>query len=137
MSMRNYAVQAYCFMLTDTELFDLLKKYKGTNQNIDIENVKEIIENEDYYGAIEIAELLDFCYYGDIDGEFTNLNDNTYKMLDEECIVILYLDKDTLYKSYKNEDEVYEEILCKLKDFDIDKQYVIEHTGMFSGVYCG
>ena len=59
MSMRNYAVQTYCFMLTDKELFDLLKKYKGTNENIDTEDVKEIIENEDYYGATEIAELLD------------------------------------------------------------------------------
>ena len=119
------------------ELFDLLKKYKGTNENIDTEDVKEIIENEDYYGATEIAELLDFCYYGDIDGEFTSLDNNTQKTVDYECIVILYLKKDTLYDKYKDKDEIYDEILCKLKDFDIDKQYVTEHTGMFYGVYCG
>ena len=141
MSMNNYAVEMYGLFLTEEDLQELIKNNaKGLiEKELLVEEDLEYLDTMCLGEIFDLVEVVGFVFYGDIEGYFNSFYEgaNT-KHIDYEEICILPLDKDTLFTCYKDKNEIYEELITKLKAYgmNVDKEYVEKHTGLFSGTYC-
>lgn len=146
MSMRDYPVFDYGLVLTMYDFLDLLKTYNGDDEDLK-EEINEIVENEDYNAIDELiyGDLCEFERVFSFDGEFKNLKDTNSIDFNDDDVYILGLSKfniynnSALYNSYKNEEEIYEEVKETLKrlGFDVTSDYVIKNTGKIWGTYFG
>lgn len=139
MSMRNYGVEQAGLILTCSQMTDLIKKslenlYKKGTFNRD-DKLEDCIETDLYDVVLEFG----FTYWGEIDGEILSLDKfETRQILNFDDVVLVELDNDSLYKSYKDENEIYKELLDKLTDlgFVVDLDFIKNHTGWLCGTYC-
>lgn len=134
MSMRTYGVQTKGMVVTLNDFQVLLSLNKGT---ID-KNLFEDIDNVDFSEVIDFIYLINnACFIGEFEGYLDiDLEENrTYYNGDD--IILLELQKNTLYEKYNNREEVIEELKNNLKAVGIivDDNYINEHFGYINGTF--
>lgn len=136
MSMRTYGVQTKGMVVTLNDFQVLLSLNKGT---ID-KNLFEDIDNVDFSEVIDFSYLINNAYFiGEFEGylETDLMEDRTY--YDGDDIILLELQKNTLYEKYNDREEVIEELKNNLKEVGIivDDDYINKHFGYVNGsFYC-
>lgn len=134
MSMRTYGVQTKGMVLTLNDFQVLLSLNKGTIN-------KDLFENVD---NVDFSEVIDFsyninnaCFIGEFEGylETDLMEDRTYYNGDD--IILLELQKDTLYEKYNDRAEIIAELKNNLKEVGIivDDDYINKHFGYVNGSY--
>ena len=134
MSMRTYGVQTKGMVITLNDFQVLLSLNKGTIN-------KDLFENVD---NVDFSEVIDFsyninnaCFIGECDGylETDLMEDRTYYNGDD--IILLELQKDTLYEKYNDRAEIIAELKNNLKEVGIvvDDDYINKHFGYINGSY--
>lgn len=134
MSMRTYGVQTKGMVVTLNDFQVLLSLNKGT---ID-KNLFEDIDNVDFSEVIDFSYLINNAYFiGEFEGylETDLMEDRTY--YDGDDIILLELQKDTLYEKYNDREEVIAELKDNLKEVGIivDDDYINKHFGYITGSY--
>ena len=112
MSMRTYGVQTKGMVVTLNDFQVLLSLNKET---ID-KNLFEDIDNVDFSEVIDFSYLINnACFIGEFEGylETDLMEDRTYYNGDD--IILLELQKNTLYEKYNDREEVIEELKNNLK----------------------
>lgn len=136
MSMRTYGVQTKGMVVTLNDFQVLLSLNKET---ID-KNLFEDIDNVDFSEVIDFSYLINNAYFiGEFEGylETDLMEDRTY--YDGDDIILLELQKNTLYEKYNDREEVIEELKNNLKEVGIivDDDYINKHFGYVNGsFYC-
>lgn len=136
MSMRTYGVQTKGMVVTLNDFQVLLSLNKET---ID-KNLFEDIDNVDFSEVIDFSYLINNAYFiGEFEGylETDLMEDRTYYNGDD--IILLELQKNTLYEKYNDREEVIEELKNSLKEVGIivDDDYIDKHFGYVNGsFYC-
>lgn len=125
MSMREYAVEQYGFILKENEFLDLLK-----NNNIDISL---------YDDEFDIAETFGFEFWSCLTGDILNMNLCIKDNLNEENVFIISFKKDNLYEKYENIDEIIEEIKNTLAENGLKcaETDIKDYLGFLSAMYWG
>ena len=134
MSMRTYGVQTKGMVITLNDFQVLLSLNKGTIN-------KDLFENVD---NVDFSEVIDFsyninnaCFIGEFDGylETDLMEDRTYYNGDD--IILLELQKDTLYEKYNDRAEIIAELKNNLKEVGIvvDDDYINKHFGYINGSF--
>lgn len=136
MSMRTYGVETKGMMITLNDFQVLLSLNKGT---ID-KDLFEDIDNVDFSEVIDFSYGIKNAYFiGEFEGylETDLMEDRTYYNGDD--IILLELQKDTLYEKYNNRAEVITELKDDLKEVGIivDDDYINKHFGYINGSYFG
>ncbi len=109
---------------------------------------KEDFENADYfelacYLSSDCLSVQNISYYGDItSGDLYDLYNTKYlrEIPETNDIVVFYLKKGNLFNSYKDIDEIYNELRETLKNNgfeNIDDKFLKEKTGILYGSYWG
>ncbi len=138
MSMRNYGVETVGLVIDFLEFIELLKLNKDIlDEPLEDEEIEGLEINE----AFDIANNIGFASYTEIDGEIQELdNYGVRQYLDQEDVFVLELEKQGLFESYKDKEEIYNELLKKLNDNginNVDLEYVKSKTGWLKGSYFG
>lgn len=134
--MRTYGVQTKGMVVTLNDFQVLLSLNKET---ID-KDFFEDIDNVDFDEIIDFSyNIKNACFIGEFEGYLdTDLEENrTY--YDGDDIILLELQKNTLYEKYNNRKEVIEELKDNLKEVGIivDDDYINKHFGYVNGsFYC-
>lgn len=136
MSMRTYGVQTKGMVVTLNDFQVLLSLNKET---ID-KNLFEDIDNVDFSEVIDFSCNINNAYFiaefeGYLDTDL--MEDRTYYNGDD--IILLELQKNTLYEKYNDREEVIEELKNNLKEVGIivDDDYIDKHFGYVNGsFYC-
>lgn len=134
MSMRTYGVQTKGMVVTLNDFQVLLSLNKGT---ID-KDLFEDIDNVDFSEVIDFSYgIKNACFIGEFEGylETDLMEDRTYYNGDD--IILLELQKDTLYEKYNDREEVIAELKDNLKEVGIivDDDYINKHFGYITGSY--
>lgn len=143
MSMKYYPLVDYGLVLTFNEMCELLKTYKGDN-----EELKKRIENNNVDGVDFIDDLLcndfyEFDVQYNFKGDFNNFIGRNEKIFKETPMYYLPLaksnifDKRILFTKYDNEEDVFNEIKLKLEKIklDVDMDFIKKNVGNVAGVY--
>lgn len=140
MSMRTYGVQTKGMVVTLNDFQVLLSLNKET---ID-KNLFKDIDNVDFSEVIDFSFWLcnnsnNACLIGEFEGylETDLMEDRTYYNGDD--IILLELQKDTLYEKYNDRAEIIAELKNNLKEVGIvvDDDYINKHFGYVNGSYFG
>lgn len=143
MSMRDYGVREYGFILNEELFIELLqrkeneKKLNDLLEWLEIENIEDI----DSLCLSDIAQEIGFEIYSQFTGETYNpkiaIDDCIY--FQDENMFIMYLQKDTLFDKYENWEEVYQEVKDTLLKYDIiaDDDFIKKYTCQVEGSYWG
>ena len=134
MSMRTYGVQTKGMVVTLNDFQVLLSLNKGTINKDLFENV----DNVDFSEVIDFSYLINnACFIGEFEGylETDLMEDRTYYNGDD--IILLELQKDTLYEKYNDRTEIIAELKNNLKEVGIivDDDYINKHFGYVNGSY--
>ena len=128
MAMRNYGIEGIGMVLTYNELETLLKD----------NNIKYTEINDFVY------EIRNATYFWEVVGALLKYDENMWFRNDiinynYEDIIIIDLDKYTLFNSYKDLNEIYEELKEKFKEVGIiiNDKFIEEHFGKYEGSYYG
>lgn len=141
MSMMTYGVQSKCMVLKHKDLAELLLKNKNKIQEknyFDFTNINSI-DDIDFSDICDFAYYINYaCYFGDITG-YLILQDDESKIInyENEDIIIIELEKDDLFHSYKDYKEIYDELIKDFQDvgINIDIDYIKEHFGNLNASY--
>lgn len=137
MSMRNHGIESKCFMLKAKDMIKLVYDNRNNMKNFDFENIES--DNDIDFNMISdcMYRIDNGCYFGDVDGSFMTYEDEKMIYLDNEDIVIIELENDTLFKKYDNITQIYDEIRERLKELEIivDNTYISKHFGTLRGSY--
>ena len=143
MSTRYYTLIDYGLVLTFSEMCELLKTYKGDN-----EELKKRIENNNVNDVDFIDDLLyndfyEFDVQYNFEGDFNNFIGRNKKTFEETPMYYLPLaksnifDEKILFTKHDNEEDVINEIRLKLKKMklDVDIGFIKWNVGNVTGVY--
>lgn len=134
MSMRTYGVQTKGMAITLNDFQVLLSLNKGT---IDKSSFKDI-DNADFDEIIDFSyNINNACFIGEFEGylETDLMGDGIF--YNDDDIILIELQKDTLYDKYNNKIEIIEELKDDLKKVGIivDNDYIEKHYGYINGSY--
>lgn len=134
MSMRTYGVQTKGMVVTLNDFQVLLSLNKGTINK----NLFEDVDNVDFSEVIDFSYLINnACFIGEFEGylETDLMEDRTYYNGDD--IILLELQKDTLYEKYNDRAEIIAELENNLKEVGIivDDDYINKHFGYVNGSF--
>lgn len=143
MSIRDYGVREYGFILDTTLLLELLSKEENKEKVKEFLDWLEVdkIEDLDSIGLCDIAQEIGFEIFSQFTGETYNpkvaIDDCIY--FQDENMFIMYLQKDTLFDKYENWEEVYQEVKDTLLKYDIiaDDDFIKKYTCQVEGSYWG
>lgn len=132
---RTYGIQTKGMVVTLNDFQVLLSLNKET---ID-KDLFEDIDNVDFSEIVDFCEniMKNTCFIGEFEGYLdTDLEENRI-YYDGDDIILLELQKDTLYEKYNNREEVIEELKNNLKAVGIivDDNYINEHFGYINGTF--
>ncbi len=134
MGTKSFGVDEKGLILTIGQAIELFKKSgKGLIEKGYINDLEDI-DNDIYY----IIMNMGITYYGEIDGEILSLDRcETKRYLEYEDVIIFLLMKDTLYDSYKNEEEIHNELYDTLRDYglDVDMEFIKNNIGILNATY--
>lgn len=135
MSMRTYGVQTKGMVVTLNDFQVLLSLNKETINK----DLFQDIDNVDFSEIIDFSYLINnTCFIGEFEGylETDLMQNRTYYNGDD--IILLELQKDTLYEKYNDKTEVIAELKDNLKEVGIivDNDYIDKHFGYINGSYC-
>ena len=135
MSMRTYGVQTKGMVITLNDFQVLLSLNKRTINK----DLFEDVDNVNFSEVIDFSYLINnACFIGEFDGylETDLMRDRTYYNGDD--VILIELQKDTLYDKYNNKIEIIEELKDDLKKVGIivDNDYIEKHFGYINGSYC-
>ena len=134
MSMRTYGVQTKGMVVTLNDFQVLLSLNKETINK----NLFEDVDNVDFSEVIDFSyNINNACFIGEFDGylETDLMLDRTYYNGDD--VILLELQKDTLYEKYNDRAEIIAELKNNLKEVGIvvDDDYINKHFGYINGSY--
>lgn len=134
MSMRTYGVQTKGMVITLNDFQMLLSLNKET---IDKSSFKDI-DNADFDEIIDFSySINNACFIGEFEGylETDLMGDRIF--YNDDDIILIELQKDTLYDKYNNKIEIIEELKNNLKEVGIivDNDYIEKHYGYINGSY--
>ena len=134
MSMRTYGVQTKGMVVTLNDFQVLLSLNKET---ID-KNLFKDVNNLDFSEVIDFSYLINnACFIGEFEGYLeTDLEEDRIYYNDDD-IILLELQKDTLYEKYNDRAEIIAELKDNLKEVGIvvDDDYINKHFGYVNGSY--
>lgn len=141
MSIRDYGVREYGFILDSELLIKLLSKEENKekiNEFLDwleVDNLEEL----DSRNKFDIAQEIGFNVYSQFTGEAYNYDNTEDIYFSDEDMFIIFLQKDSLFQQYKDWNEIFSEILNTLLSYGIktDIDFIKEHTGEVVGSYWG
>ena len=150
MSMRTYGVETKGMIIELTDFQRLMNSnIKGIKEKgllTDIETDNEDLELSDLLEFDEIIDFVDNINYATFIGEFNGYLD-TDKAKERVYfgnrfgsgvdIILIELMRNNLFESYKNRDEIIEELKDDLSRVGIivDNKYIEEHFGYINGSY--
>lgn len=134
MSMRTYGVQTKGMVITLNDFQVLLSLNKETINK----DLFEDIDNVDFSEIIDFSySIKNTCFIGEFEGylETDLMQDRTY--YNGYDIILLELQKDTLYEKYNDRMEIITELKDNLKEVGIivDNDYIDKHFGYINGSY--
>lgn len=139
MAMRTYGVETRGMAIELSDMQVLLTLNKESVYKVLGKDYFNDIDNIDFDEIIDFIDNISYAYFvGEFEGELLDYDRTTeLEHYNGEDIIIIELQKDTLYDKYNNKDEVIEELKDNLKKVGIivDDDFIKNHFGIINGTY--
>lgn len=141
MAMRIYGVETQGVAIKFDEMRELILSNKENVLKAVGEDFFENIDEIDFNEVTEFVENITWAFWvSGFDGTLIKDDFSTeLDYFDDDEVVILELQNNTLYKKYNNRDEIILELKNTLKEVGIvvDDEFIEKHYGKVNGSYCG
>lgn len=132
--MRIYGIETKGMIISLNDFQLLLSLNKKTIDN----NLFEDIDNLDFSEIVDFAYMINNCsFIGEFDGYLrSDINDDAIYYNNED-VILLELQKNTLYDKYNNKEEIIKELKDDLKQVGIivDDDFINKHFGYINGSF--
>ena len=127
MSMREYAIEMYGFILTKNDFIDFLKE----------NNKLEELDGE--IGIYDVASNYGFDIFSELSGDIFSMDEwhSIRESFENRMIFVIPFKKDNLFEKYENIEEIKKEIESELGLVGLHCSDILNHLGFLSATYCG